>query len=97
MGKIYVGQTDLTIRIKTNRDLTNAVLVEIAYQKPDCTQGSFVATIENAQCGIIKYQVALITDIDQKGNWKFWAKITFMLGSIGIGEPANLTVYKPGT
>jgi len=66
----------------------------IKYKKPDATTGQFTAV--NGGNGVIYYQIANSSDLDQIGTWKFWAYVTFTGGKIAQGEPVNIPVYSEG-
>ena len=44
MGKIYQGQTDLTIALSTEKDLSGATSLKIKFKKPDGISGEWTAT-----------------------------------------------------
>jgi hypothetical protein len=98
MGKIYVGQTDLTIKLETGKNLTDITTGSFAikYRKPNGVIASFDATATDLVKGIIQYSVQNETDLDIPGDWTFWAKITDNQGLISIGEPFFVLVYKQG-
>lgn len=95
-GKIYVGQTMLTIKIFLDSDLTDVATALIKYIKPNKTQGQFTAVIENADSGIIKYIVMNPSDLDISGNWKFWAHLTFSDTRVIASTPTTLEILKEG-
>jgi len=97
MGKIYVGQTDLTIKITTGKDLTTAVSAKLMYINPSKVTGNFTATIVDAPKGIIEYSVTSPTNFNVKGRWILWAEVTDDQGLVSIGEPSNLEFHTPGT
>ncbi len=45
MGKVFVGQTKLTIKLDTGSLLTNVDVAKIKYKKGDNTLGEFVAAV----------------------------------------------------
>jgi len=92
MGKIYAGQTALTITVTVGQDVTGGTCL-IKYQKPDDTCGSFAATIITASTGIIQYVVTSVNDIDQSGEWMFWGYVTFASGTVAAGEPYKELIY----
>ena len=96
MGKVYVGQTAVTITATVSQDVTGATCL-IKYKKPDFTTGSFAATIITAATGVISYTVANITDLDQGGRWYFWGYVTFTDGTVAAGEPYVRTIYTEGS
>jgi hypothetical protein len=95
MGKIYQGQTDLTIALSTKKDLTGATSLKIKFKKPDGISGEWTATTPNAVEGIIEYEVDS-NDVDTVGKWTVWAKIIDVGGLISIGEPTTFQVHKEG-
>ncbi len=92
MGKVYKGQTALTITATVGQDVTSATCL-IKYKKPDETLGSFAATIITAVTGVIRYTITSASDIDQAGNWVFWTQVTFSDGTIANGEEYVVTIY----
>jgi len=99
MSKVYINQEALRIRLTTSVVITGATAKKIKYRKPDGTVGSWNAEVEDATNGIIYYDVKITengADIDQSGNWKFWAYITFSDGRSAPGELVKQYVYKEG-
>ena len=95
MGKIYKGQTAVTVQLTVGRDITDATAL-IKYRKPGGTTGSWSAEITDAEKGIIRYRVAGPDDLDEAGVWVFWADITFSTGKHAEGEPFTRRIYDPG-
>lgn len=96
MGKIYAGQSDLTIKLETGKNLTGISDVSIITKNPSGVLGVFTATVIDAAKGTIQYAVTSVNDINAIGNWTFWAKITNLQGLVSIGEPTSIKIYKPG-
>jgi hypothetical protein len=96
MGKIYVGQSDLTIKLETGKDLTGIATAEIIYRNPAGITGNFTATISDVIKGIIEYSVTSEKDLNIAGKWTFWAKTIDAQGLISIGEPSTYHVNKEG-
>jgi hypothetical protein len=96
MGKTYEDQTALRIRLTVGQDITGATTVKIKYRKPDGTEGSWDATIEDAVNGIIYYDITGSDEID-KGLYTFWAFITFNDGRSAPGEPLTRFFYSEGS
>jgi len=95
--KIYVGQTELSIRLITGIDVTGAQSTLIKYKKPDDDNVySWTASIEDATNGIIYYNIASEEDLDTSGKWKFWAYVVLSSGNIGIGKPTFHDIYDEG-
>jgi hypothetical protein len=95
MGKVYKNQTELEIQLTTNQDITGGS-AEIRYKKPDATTGHFDAEIDDYTNGVIVYTITSEDDIDQAGEWYFWAHVTFTGGGEANGEPVKITVYNEG-
>lgn len=95
MAKIYVNQTALRIQLTTDVNVNDAA-VKIKFFKPDGTPGEFVASILNPIKGIIYYDVTT-NDIDQAGDWIFWAHITFNDNTFAAGTPTTIRVYEEGS
>jgi hypothetical protein len=93
MGKVYVGQTKLTIKLDTGSTLTNVTTALIKYIKPDRSTGQFTATVDDKE---IYYDIVSVSDIDAAGIWSFYAHITYNDGKIIIGEKSTITVYSQG-
>lgn len=96
MGKIYQGQTDLTIALTTEKDITGATETKIKFSKPNGVTGEWTATITNPTEGIIEYDVDA-DDIDVVGKYTIWAKITDSQGLVSYGEPSIFNVNKEGS
>jgi len=96
MGKIYVGQTALTITATVKQNIIGATC-SIKYKKPNGVTGKFAATIVDATKGVINYIIASSSDIDKAGVWTFWAYVVFSDGRESAGEPATVKIYEEGT
>jgi len=95
VGKIYVGQTALTIRLTVGQDITGATCL-VKYRKPDGTEGQWSASIVTESTGEIGYTMADADQLDQSGLWTFWAYVTFSDGTVAPGEPIEKYVYSQG-
>jgi hypothetical protein len=84
MADYFVEQTNLIIELETFIDLSDAVLL-IKYRKPDGKTGQWNAT-KNSTDNTKMYYDLVAGDLDQAGNWTFWAYATFAANSIGIGK-----------
>lgn len=97
MGKIYLNQTSLKIRLTTSVDITDARSLKIKYKKPSSQNGELDATEEDATTGVIYYEIKEgSTFFNEVGNWVFWAHVTFSDGRFAAGEPAIIRVYNEG-
>jgi len=96
MGKIYVGQSKLTIEVDCKGSISGVQSQRIGFKKPNNSMGSWVATLVNENTGIISYQITDENIIDEAGNWAIWADLTFNDGRKLVGEPSKLIVYNVG-
>lgn len=97
MAKIFEGQNALRFEADTNVDITGAVGTLIKYIKPDGSSGTFSASIDDAENGIIYYDVVNTTELDQEGTWIMWAHVTFSDGRVAQGVPIRVKVFAEGT
>lgn len=93
MGKIFIEQTDLTIQLKTFKNIANAQSVKIKYRKPNGVIGEWTANIVDETTGVIDFN-AFAGQIDIAGNWTIWAKIVDENGLISIGETSTFLASK---
>ena len=91
MSKIYVGQ-DFRLNLATGTDISTATC-NIRYLRPDAVSGTWTGTIAAT---VVYSNIQASVTTAQNGFWTVWARATFSDGSIGIGEPARLTVYEEG-
>jgi len=85
MADYFKGQTNLRIELETNVPLTGSTLL-IKYIKPSGETGSFSATINGSDASKMYYDTVNATDLDQAGDWTFWAHVVFADTTIGIGS-----------
>ena len=97
MGKIYKGQTKLELSVSVGQDITGATSTILKYKKPSGLDGEFICDTINASNGVISYNIANTSDIDEAGQWVFWSYIVFVDGRIGIGEPFKVRVFVEGS
>ena len=97
MSNIYVGQTALRIQVTCSQDITDAATLEIKYRKPDGTEGAWTGEEGVAATGVIYYDIADATILDQPGIWTFWAYIKFSDDKIGYGDAIEQEVNAEGT
>ena len=93
MSKIYENQESLRLTLETSVDLSSAKTLIIKYLKPDETAGSFNATISGTTA--LYYDFAA-DDLDQVGDWTFWAYVTFSDDRTAPGEPVTIRIYEEG-
>jgi hypothetical protein len=97
MNNVYIGQTDLTIKIRTNKNLSNITSAKILYKNPSNVTGEFIATVIKPLSGIIQYVVTDETDFNIVGVWTLWAEIIDENNLVSIGEPSTINVLAQGT
>ena len=95
MANYHVGQTNLRIELETNVTLTGSTLI-IKYRKPNKNTGQWSATINATDASKMYYDTTNITDLDQRGEWVFWAHVTFSDGTIGIGSAVEQIIKREG-
>jgi len=95
-GKIYKNQDYLTIKLHLGCDLSDATSVLIKYRDPNGTEGSWAATIEDEDEGIVYKTFALGSTLSVSGTWTFWAYVTFTDGRVAPTEPFEYEVCDEG-
>lgn len=99
MSKVYKNQTKLLLRLETYVNITGCQAAKIRYRKPSGTTGEFSfpsqVTIENAETGILSHMFQ-IGELNESGQWTFWAFIIFSDGRWAAGEPDFIHVYDEG-
>lgn len=97
MGKIYKGQTDLTIEVTVNFDLTDFTSSVLIFKNPKGIEKIANNTVVvDTVNGILKFTPLDDTFFNIVGEWKCWAKCVNADGLISIGEPANFFLYEEG-
>jgi hypothetical protein len=95
--KLYKTQTDLTISVNTGKDLSSVSSVVLRYINPLNVEGEFEAEVADpAEDGVVKYETPTDSPIGIAGVWKFWVKVVYSSGAIGVGEPFNIRFYNEG-
>ena len=98
--RLYVaGEHTLRLNVSQKNvplDITGATVTNIEAIKPDGSTVTFAATIVSpATQGIIE-RIFTSADLDQEGNWTFWAEVTFADTTTIPGNPVVIPVYTPG-
>lgn len=96
MGKIYVGQESLEIRLDTGIDLTSALSVTMKYTKPDGTTGSWLANVYNTTW-VQKIFINDANELDIPGTWILWSWANMSDSRSIPGEIVKYYVYGEGT
>lgn len=94
--KIFEGQTNITIFVESDMNLSNTKKVDIKYRKPDGQTGSWVAKVHDPLNGIVSYDNLQPDDLIP-GTWRVWLKITMNSGKISIGSTDTFKVYEEGS
>ena len=97
MGKVYKGQTDLTIEVTVNFDLTDFNSAVLIFKSPKGIEkiASDTVVIDPIK-GVLKFTPLNDAFFNESGSWKCWAKCVNSHGLISIGEPANFYLYEEG-
>lgn len=95
--KIYIGDTPL-IRVDCVTDITAVSGQLIKYKKPvSGDTGSWPATIASdpntGKGRYLEYNGLTTSDLDEAGDWKFQAFVTFSGGATFHGETATQTIF----
>ena len=93
MSKLYINETYPNLIIETGINLSFAQTAEIDTTKPDNTQLTWTATIEDAVAGTLKYEFQ-DGELDIDGVWIFQAKITFTDNTVAYGDVVAQRVYE---
>lgn len=96
MPKIYKNQSFLSIKLATGVNISGAPSMKIKYRKPSGATGEWQATVFSTS-GVIKYDIASTSVLDETGTWAVWAYITFSNGKSAPGEPTKFQVYEEGS
>jgi len=96
LSKVYKYQSALRIELTAGVDITGATIKRIKYKKPSGVEGYWDASVSDASTGVIYYDVALQTEIDESGEWIFWAYITFADGRSAPGEVVKHNFFVEG-
>lgn len=96
-GKVYKNQDHLRIRVHIGYDLSDATTVLIKYTNPNGTSGSWVATVEDEDKGIVYKDFAAGSPLGISGIWTFWSYVTFTDGRVAPGEAFTETIYDEGS
>ena len=97
MGKVYKGQTDLTIEVTVNFDLTDFNSAVLIFKSPKGIEkiANDTVVIDPIK-GVLNFTPRDDTFFNIVGEWKCWAKCVNEYGLISIGEPANFYLYEEG-
>ena len=97
MGKIYVNQTQLKIKLNVGVDISGARTLLIKYIKPDgVTKGQWTGYADPTALQTVDYDFS-VGDLDVSGSWIVWAYVTFSDGKSAPGAPVKLRVWDEGT
>ena len=96
MGKIYVDDIGVEIRLDVGQSLTGATELKIKVEKPDGTTASWTATEYSDQ--VITYTTTTsgspaVTDLNIAGKYKLQAYVKWGDASVHRGETYTMRVY----
>jgi hypothetical protein len=94
---IYVGQNAFRLQVETGVDLTGASssLIKIRYASPSLSTGEYDGTVLVSTAGSIYKDFTSSMSLE-KGEWVFWAYVTWADSRVSIGDPFPLTVMSEG-
>jgi hypothetical protein len=93
---LYAGQTAVKITLDGLGNLSDASSAVIKYKKPDGSESSWNAVIDNIEQGVISYDLTSADEVTA-GDMTVWAYVVFSDGRIGIGDPVKITVRREGS
>ena len=96
MTRIYTHQTFLRLRLTTGVNIAGAEETKIYYKTPKGEIKSIDATVEDANNGVIYYDLKPIDDenlLSEAGMWRFWAYIKFGDGRIARGDTVTHVIH----
>ena len=97
MGKVFITQDYLTIRLSYTSAITNLIAsAVIKYRKPDKTEGQWDALHDTVGKKIWR-NVEKGEFLNQKGNWRFWSFVTLTDGRVIPGEAFKHYIYTEGS
>jgi hypothetical protein len=97
MGKIYKGQTDLTIEVTLNFNITGFSSSLLIFRSPKGEEKIATTTsVLDSVNGVLKFTPDDDTFFDETGIWRCWAKCISSRGLICIGESSQFIIYEEG-
>jgi len=97
MGKLYKGQTDLTIEVKVDTDLTGFTYAKLVFKSPSGIEKIATSTtIKNTTLGILEFIANDASFFNETGQWRCWARCINEQGLISIGETDFFIICKEG-
>lgn len=95
MGKIYIGQTDLIIKVNTGQNLDDFSSGKLVVKNPNGQTDDLNVTISNSNIGEVQH--VLSNPFSIPGTYTGWVEIINNLGLKSIGEPFSFIIYNVGT
>jgi hypothetical protein len=93
MVEIFINQSALRFEAQVNVDITGATVTQINYKKPSGSTGSFPATIEDSEAGIMYYDVIDTDELDESGTWILQAFVAFADARSAVGLPIKVVIH----
>lgn len=88
--KVYVGDARVRITLETGIDISSAPNLEIAFRRPDGSQGAWPATLDGTED---MYVVTEPDTLDQEGGWVLQACRRWNPEERQLGKAVPLQVY----
>lgn len=92
---LYQNQTKAIIKMDVEEDITGSV-AKIQWRKPSGAIGFFPGSITNQVLGLFQYQILSANDLDEFGDYTFWADIIYADGKQIFGDPKVVKIPAPG-
>lgn len=94
--KLFVGEIGKRIIVKVGVSLADLDSVVLFVEKPDGTTAvewatSVLGAVENGQV----YHNTVDGDLDQEGQYRLYAKVTYNSGDLFYGERTTFRVFTP--
>ena len=99
-NEIHIGDIGTIFEVTLMDDLVaedigGATALEIVFEKPDKSLVVNVASLSgDGSDGKIRYTTSLATELDQKGNWKIQAVVTYATGKTWSSDIDKFKVYE---
>jgi len=98
MGKVYVGQIDVEIKLDAKVTLGSPTVLQIAYKSPNGTKGVWPSAGNALVAETTKAQYFTIDDdLFESGLWTFQIYTELPGGFEGYGEEYQVWIYDPPT
>jgi hypothetical protein len=97
MGKLYRGQTDITVEVTVDFNLTGFTSALLIFRSPKGDEKIATNTvIIDAVTGILQFIPINNLFFDTSGAWRCWARCVNGQGLVSIGEASQFIIYEEG-